>query len=70
MLASDEAAERGWLRRLGLFVHLLMCDKCRRYKAQIEKLGQAARELWQPPADATITRLRDSILGGDNRDER
>jgi hypothetical protein len=42
-----------------------MCDKCRRYKAQIEKLGRAAKQLWQPPDDATIARLGDSILRDD-----
>lgn len=65
MIASDDTPERSWIRRLGLFVRLRMCDKCRRYKAQIEKLGRAAKDLWQPADDATRARLRNSILRDD-----
>jgi hypothetical protein len=70
LISSDEDVEGGWLRRLGLSAHLLMCEKCRRYKAQINALGKAARELWTQPDDDAVARLRDRILDGDAGDER
>lgn len=67
LIANDEG--ESWLERFGLSVHLLMCDKCRRYKAQIRQIGTAAKELWQRSDEATITRLRDRILKGNSRDQ-
>ena len=32
--------------RFGMFLHLLICSLCRRYKRQIDFIGRAARRLY------------------------
>ncbi len=44
-IASDEFAEAGWNERLAIRLHLLGCQHCRRYAAQLGAIGAAARNL-------------------------
>lgn len=43
-IASDDYAEAGWLRRLGIRFHLFMCRGCHHYEDQVKCLGEVARE--------------------------
>ena len=65
MIASEEFAEAGWRKRLGVRLHLAMCRHCRRYAVQMQAIGACARKLWGPEAredSATVQRLERSIL--------
>ena len=44
-IASDECAEAGWKERLAIRLHLLGCQHCRGYAAQLRSIGAAARDL-------------------------
>ncbi len=44
-IASDEFAEAGWKERLAIRLHLLLCQHCRGYAAQMRAIGAAARNL-------------------------
>ena len=44
LVASDEVLELGFLKRMQLRMHLLMCRHCSGYAAQIRHLGEGARE--------------------------
>ena len=63
-VASDELPSAGWLRRLSITFHLLMCRHCRRYSRQIQAIGKASREvLGKEQLDpGAQERLRASIL--------
>ncbi len=63
-IATDEFAEAGWLQRLGLRFHLLMCRHCRCYQKQLRALGAGARDRWGsfPEDPATLERLEQKIL--------
>lgn len=67
-IASEEFAEAGWWPRLWIRLHLFGCRHCRRYAAQLQVIGQAARQLWNAqPQDkdtAAFTRLEEAILKG------
>lgn len=43
-IASDEDRKGGLVKRLGIGLHLVMCEDCSRYRDQLKALGQAARE--------------------------
>jgi len=45
LVATDAVGELGFMRRLELRMHVLMCRHCHRYLQQIRTLGQGAREL-------------------------
>jgi hypothetical protein len=49
LVATDELASGGWLRRLEVRMHLMMCRHCSGYAEQLKKLGIAARSLWAGP---------------------
>ena len=63
-IASDEFAEAGWLKRIGLRFHLLMCRYCRRYQKQLSALGAGARDRWgdSPEDPQTLERLERQVL--------
>ena len=62
-LASDESVTANWPDRLLVGLHLFLCDKCRRYKSQMETMGKAAKELWPKPADEVRLRsLEENVL--------
>lgn len=63
LIASGDAQHAGWLMRMQLWVHLRMCEHCRRYAAQIRAIGKAARDLLgSPEADDSIRRVEGAIL--------
>lgn len=41
-----------WRERIALRVHLVACDACRNFKRQMRLVTEAARRLWQAPAEA------------------
>ncbi|MCK5714235.1 MAG: hypothetical protein KAI25_16050 [Hyphomicrobiaceae bacterium] len=45
LVSSGEVAELGWMRRIELKLHLLMCRHCRRYVEQMAALGRGFRAL-------------------------
>ena len=46
LVASDEFEEAGWMTRLSVRLHLLMCANCRQYVSQVQAIGNAARALF------------------------
>ena len=44
-IASDEFADAGWKERLAIRLHLLGCQHCRGYAAQLRAIGAAARNI-------------------------
>ncbi len=54
MLAADELVEVRLLRRFEARLHLLMCRHCRRYAAQLQALGSAARTSWGVAAQSEV----------------
>lgn len=68
LLAGDELEGAGWVRRLVTRVHLLRCQYCRRYAAQLRAIGRATCGLWGArPTDEdpkVRKRLEDAILKG------
>jgi len=69
LVASAELAQAGWMKRLSVRIHLAMCRHCRRYAAQLRRIGRAAREIWGVDGDEeeSIRRIQTAIterLGG------
>lgn len=71
-VASEEVAETSWWRRVQVRLHLLMCQHCQRYAAQLQVIGKVARDLWGTrPVDEdpqALKRLEETILKGVNRE--
>ncbi len=65
-VSCDRLTGAGWVYRLRVELHLFLCRECRRYKKQMEAIGSAARELWNPEKEdaATLDRLQEQILKG------
>ena len=65
LVASDELADAGWRKRLAVRFHHLMCRHCRRYAAQIRRLGTWARQhtAGEPEDPENVSRLKSCILG-------
>jgi predicted anti-sigma-YlaC factor YlaD len=63
LVASDELAGSGWMRRLAVRMHLAMCRHCRRYAKQIRDLGRAAREIWPSGIenDESVRRIEEAV---------
>ncbi len=64
LIASEELVDAGRAKRALARLHLMMCQHCRRYAAQIRAIGVASRDQWSvSPLDApTLQRLQSSIL--------
>ncbi len=64
LVASDGFKEAWWGRRMGLRLHFLMCNDCRRYAKQLRALGAYARKRWGPRAEDsdTLQRIDREIL--------
>jgi hypothetical protein len=69
-IASDALDGAPWRRRMAVRLHLVMCDRCRRFAKELRALGDAARRVASitesSPADAALerrllTRLADAI---------
>ncbi|MCA1732267.1 MAG: hypothetical protein LC732_01535 [Acidobacteria bacterium] len=66
---SRAPAERwGVLRKMAIRLHLMMCGDCRRYAAQMEALGEAARDLCSE--EQPRPELEDAILESIRRQSR
>ena len=61
-IASDEGETAGPLRRLGIRLHLALCEDCSRYRDQLKALGAAAREVTAPLPDSGIESTKGRIL--------
>lgn len=53
MVAGDLRGEP-WRRRLGVRLHLLMCDHCRRFTAEMAALNRAVQLMQRPVPDQEI----------------
>lgn len=66
MVASDEYEAAGWMARLSVRMHLLLCAHCRQYVVQVQAIGRAARSLYSDRRDSgeliIIRRLENAIL--------
>jgi len=63
-VASGAIEEAGWMQRMELKFHLLMCHHCRRYVDQLQALGRGIRALarHQEPDRETCSRLEHAII--------
>ena len=64
LIASEELAEAGWVYRALVRLHLLRCRDCGAYAAQLQAIGAAARDRWDPgvPDRKALEKLERSIL--------
>ncbi len=67
-IGQDDVRTLSWWRGLALRLHLLMCQHCRRYAAQIRAIGTAARRLFREHGEdpQTLERLQETILSRRN----
>lgn len=62
--ASDYIdGQLGWRARLGVRFHLLLCDNCRRFIAQLRKVRSLARGKPVPNTDADLSAQDNQALG-------
>jgi len=63
LIASGEVDEFGFLKRMELRMHLLMCRHCQNYARQIGALGVGARRLFgaKEPTAEELQRLENEI---------
>jgi anti-sigma factor ChrR (cupin superfamily) len=45
LVSTGELENAGWMKRLEIRMHVMMCGHCRRYLAQMRALGLGARHL-------------------------
>lgn len=45
MAATDQLEQQGFMMKLQLRMHLMMCRHCRTYVSQIKAIGRGARKL-------------------------
>lgn len=66
LVASGHAEELGWMGRMNMKMHLLMCRHCRNYVEQMRAIGDSARSLWRDRTRTTETEegLEREILAG------
>ena len=65
-IASGAIERASWPERLACWLHLLFCRHCRRYRDQLDAIGEAARREAALPDGSTIERLESAILDGDD----
>jgi len=63
-IGQDDVRALPWWRGFALRFHLVMCQDCRRYAAQIRAIGAAARRLSREHGEdpQTLDRLEETIL--------
>ena len=66
LIASGDLERAHWATRARVWLHLRMCEHCRRYALQIKGIGRAARELFGGGEDesAVRQRLERAVLDG------
>jgi anti-sigma factor ChrR (cupin superfamily) len=70
MLACNEVSRavagdlrnESWRRRVAIRLHLLMCDQCRRFAAELTAINRAVRALPAPPADPAVAEQSERVL--------
>lgn len=64
LVASEELADAGWLSRVLVRLHLLMCGNCQSYVTQLRAIGAAARDRAHSSAadEAAFAELERAIL--------
>lgn len=63
IVATGEIEELPWMKRIEMRLHLMMCNHCREYLAQIFALGRGVRRIFGLEEDAeTLARLERKIL--------
>ena len=62
LVASDELAESGWLKKAIVRFHLLICVGCREYTGQMRRIGDAVRAAAGCENGASIEALERDIL--------
>ncbi len=64
LVATDELENVGWMRRMEIRMHLLMCGHCRRYLQQIRAIGRGSRDLAgeREAGSDQIERMEEHIL--------
>jgi anti-sigma factor RsiW len=64
LVAAGELGGQSLLRRVGVRLHLLTCDHCKRYARELEAIRAAARRLVASESfdPARLARLRESIV--------
>ncbi len=62
-IASDEYLAAGFLKKLGIRLHLVVCEHCSRYRDQLRALASRLRIAQHevPPSEATRNRIVDRI---------
>ena len=63
-ISGDQLLKTGSWHRLAVWIHLLMCRKCRSYQEQMRTIGAAARKVWrsQPDETTVLDRIEEQIL--------
>ena len=62
LVASDELAESGWLKKAAVRLHLFVCVACREYTGQMRRIGDAVRATAGRGNGASIEALERDIL--------
>lgn len=64
LIASGQGETLGFWKKLELRLHLLMCDSCRRYLAQVRAIGRGMRNLAarDQPDPEDLERLEKDIV--------
>lgn len=60
-MAGDVRAEP-WRRRMAIRLHLLMCDHCRRFAAELTAINRAMRSLPPPPTEPAVAEQAERVL--------
>jgi anti-sigma factor RsiW len=63
-IGSGEIASAGFMERLAVNFHLMMCRHCRAYARQIRAIGAAAREVFGSSLEEpkALSELKDRIM--------
>ncbi len=70
IVATGEIDKLSWVKRLELRLHLMMCNHCREYMAQMAVLGRGVRRLFgHDPDPETLERLEARIMAESGCDE-
>ena len=60
------AGELAWRRRLSLQMHLLMCNRCRRYVKQLRVLIRAVPFMHAKASDDEVDQIMSHVCSGDD----
>jgi len=60
-IAGDLRRE-SWRRRMAVRLHLLMCDQCRRFAAELTAINRAVRALPAQPTESTVAEQSERVL--------